>query len=36
MKDAINGVHDWLKGLVEYVTPISNGDMSAKMEKASE
>ncbi len=36
MKDAINGVHDWLKGLVEYVTRIANGDMSASMEKASE
>lgn len=36
MKDAINGVHDWLKGLVEYVTRIANGDMSAQMEKASE
>ena len=36
MKDAINGVHDWLKGLVEYVTGIANGDMSAQMQKASE
>jgi methyl-accepting chemotaxis protein len=36
MKDAINGVHDWLKGLVEYVTRIANGDMSAQMEKASD
>ncbi len=36
MKDAINGVHDWLKGLVEYVTRIANGDMTAKMDKASE
>jgi methyl-accepting chemotaxis protein len=36
MKDAINGVHDWLKGLVEYVTRIANGDMTASMEKASE
>ena len=36
MKDAINGVHDWLKGLVDYVTRIANGDMTARMEKASE
>ena len=36
MKDAINGVHDWLKGLVDYVTRIANGDMSAQMEKASD
>jgi len=36
MKDAINGVHDWLKGLVEYVTRIANGDMSASMAKASD
>ena len=36
MKDAINGVHDWLQGLVEYVTRIANGDMSARMEKASD
>jgi methyl-accepting chemotaxis protein len=36
MKDAINGVHDWLKGLVDYVTRIANGDMEARMEKASE
>ena len=36
MKDAINGVHDWLKGLVDYVTRIANGDMSARMEKASD
>ncbi len=36
MKDAINGVHDWLTCLVQYVTHIANGDMSAQMEKASE
>jgi methyl-accepting chemotaxis protein len=36
MKDAINGVHDWLKGLVEYVTRIANGDMAAHMDKASD
>ena len=36
MKDAVNGVYDWLKGLVDYVTRIANGDMAAQMERASE
>jgi len=36
MKNAINGVHDWLKGLVDYVTRIANGDMSARMAKSSD
>ncbi len=36
MKEAVNGVHDWLKELVDYVTRIANGDMSARMETASE
>jgi len=36
MKNAINGVHEWLKGLVDYVTRIANGDMSARMEKSSD
>ena len=35
MKNAINGVHAWLTGLVAYVTKIANGDMTAVMEKAS-
>jgi methyl-accepting chemotaxis protein len=35
MKDAINGVHAWLQELIAYVTAIANGDMSAKMAKAS-
>ncbi|MGA7713058.1 MAG: methyl-accepting chemotaxis protein [Rhizomicrobium sp.] len=35
MKDAINGVHSWLQELIAYVTAIANGDMSAKMGKAS-
>ncbi|HXP98100.1 MAG TPA: hypothetical protein VN809_15400, partial [Telmatospirillum sp.] len=35
MKDAINGVHGWLRELITYVTAIANGDMSAKMSKAS-
>ena len=29
MKDAVNGVHDWLIELVAFVTKIANGDMSA-------
>ena len=36
MKDAVNGVHAWLKGLIAYVTAIAAGDMTAKIEKASE
>ncbi len=36
MKEAVNGVHDWLKELVDYVTRIANGDMTARMETASE
>jgi methyl-accepting chemotaxis protein len=36
MKNAINGVHDWLRGLVDYVTGIANGDMGANMERSSE
>ncbi len=36
MKDAINGVHQWLTALVDYVTRIANGDVNARMEKASD
>lgn len=36
LKDAINGVHGWLVNLIEYVTRISEGDMSASIEKASD
>ncbi len=36
MKEAVNGVHGWLNELVDYVTRIANGDMSARMETASE
>ncbi|HLN23627.1 MAG TPA: hypothetical protein VK558_06560, partial [Patescibacteria group bacterium] len=35
MKEAVNGVHSWLRELIDYVTTIANGDMSAKMNKAS-
>ena len=36
MKNAINGVHDWLTALIAYVTKIANGDMTAAMAKASD
>jgi len=36
MKNAINGVHDWLQGLVDYVTGIANGDMGARMQRSSD
>ena len=36
MKDAINGVHDWLTALVAYVTGVANGDLTVKMDKASD
>jgi methyl-accepting chemotaxis protein len=35
MKDAVNGVHAWLQELITYVTAIANGDMNARMAKAS-
>ena len=36
MKQAVNGVHDWLNDLITYVTKIANGDMTASMAKASD
>ena len=36
MKQAVNGVHDWLTDLISYVTKIANGDMTASMAKASD
>jgi methyl-accepting chemotaxis protein len=36
MKDAVNGVHEWLTGLVDYVTRIANGDITARMHKSSD
>ena len=35
MKNAINGVHGWLRELIAYVTRIANGDLTAEMKKAS-
>ena len=36
LKNAINDVHTWLSNLIIYVTRISEGDMSASIEKASD
>ncbi|MFH0968431.1 MAG: hypothetical protein V1862_12180, partial [Methanobacteriota archaeon] len=36
MKNAINGVHAWLSELIQYITQIANGDMTAEMGKASD
>jgi methyl-accepting chemotaxis protein len=36
MKEAVNGVHSWLKDLIAYVTAIAGGDMNAKMDRASD
>ncbi len=36
MKNAINGVHDWLTALIAYVTKMATGDMTAAMAKASD
>ncbi len=36
MKNAINGVHQWLSELVAYVTKIANGDLTASMATASD
>ena len=35
MKQSINGVHSWLKELIDYVTKIANGDLTTTMTKAS-
>lgn len=36
MKEAVNGVHSWLGELIEFVTKIANGDLTAEMSKASD
>lgn len=36
LKDAVNGVHLWLGGLIDYVKKIAEGNMNAEMSKASE
>jgi methyl-accepting chemotaxis protein len=35
MKEAVNGVHSWLRDLIAFVTAVANGDMTAQMNKAS-
>jgi len=36
MKDAVNGVQGWLKNLIDFVTKIANGDMSASIDRSSD
>ena len=36
IKDAVNGVHSWLTNLIDFITKIANGDLTAKMAKASD
>lgn len=36
LKNAVNGVHDWLTELIAFITRIANGDMTASMAKASD
>ncbi len=36
MKQAVNGVHDWLQDLIAFVTKIANGDLTASIAKASD
>jgi len=36
MKNAVNGVHEWLTGLIAYITDIADGDMTAAMERSSD
>ena len=36
MKNAINGVHQWLSELVVYITKIANGELTASLAKASD
>jgi methyl-accepting chemotaxis protein len=36
MKNAINGVHEWLTELVTFITRIANGDLTASLAKASD
>ena len=36
MKNAVNGVHHWLTNLVDYVTKIANGDLTASISKSSD
>jgi methyl-accepting chemotaxis protein len=36
MQNAVNSVQSWLRGLIDYVTKIANGDMTADINKSSD
>jgi methyl-accepting chemotaxis protein len=36
MKGAVNGLHQWLSNLVEFLNKIANGDLNASMAKSSD
>ncbi|MFW5662231.1 MAG: methyl-accepting chemotaxis protein, partial [Bacteroidota bacterium] len=36
IKMAVNSVHEWLNGLIEYVNKIASGDLTASIDKASD
>lgn len=36
LKDAVNGLHEWLTALIDYLAKLSNGDTSANVSKSSE
>lgn len=36
MKNSVNNLYSWLNQLIDYVTKIANGDMSAHIDKASD
>jgi methyl-accepting chemotaxis protein len=36
IKNAVNGLHNWLSELVEYITKIANGDLTATIAKSSD
>jgi methyl-accepting chemotaxis protein len=36
IKDAVNGLHAWLTNLVDYITKIANGDLTATIAKSSD
>lgn len=36
LKESVNGVHEWLLGLIDYVSKIANGNLAAHIDKASD
>jgi methyl-accepting chemotaxis protein len=36
MKNAVNGLHSWLTNLIDFITRIANGDLTASMAKSSD